>query len=110
MGNNCHVLIIGTDPYVGSDDNYKWSTNIIEHLGYFGFRSPPHVNNPIDGLNDKNYWYHVEDLGLIDKFSIEWDLYIEGMVKCNSRLIDMEEQLFWSFNTSIGQVTWSLEY
>ena len=56
--------MIGIDPYVGNEDNYKLSLDTIEHLGNYSFQFLSQVCNPAVGLSDTNYWHHSKDFGM----------------------------------------------
>ena len=67
---NCKNIIVGNDPIIGLEEDYKLSSNISNYLVDIGYTTLAQIRRPIWRNRDCSYWLTTKYLGLIQDSTI----------------------------------------
>lgn len=103
VGNGCSCLI-GVDPVLGLEENYRLSDNLITSLNNRGLVSLNDIYDNHLSCISGNGW--LESLPWMNRDQvIEWRSYIQAIKAAGILVSGSNDKLFWSSNTKEGSVT-----
>eukprot|EP00253_Pinus_taeda_P009579 PITA_09579 len=87
---------IGRDPWVGCNESYALSPDLLRHLGSKGFFTLNQVEKVGQSTIWGEAWKNAEDLGLNIRWHNEWASYIEELHRSNVRIKTDQDVLMWA--------------
>lgn len=101
--------MVGIDPILGLDENYKLSKEIRSYL-------KENDMNTLDRIKNKNcnykvsFWLKAKDFGFTEPFAWEWDRYIFLLDSAGCRLSPERDSLIWTRNLVTCEITAKYAY
>jgi hypothetical protein len=103
-------LVIGKDPWIGCNGNYRLSKPLLLSLHEKGLTRLEDVATYVVFGSGIQGWKSAEDLELQDDQAVEWTQYI-NLLKHNAICLhDHDDELKWSRNQTTGVLTTKLGY
>ena len=103
VGNSRNIMV-GIDPIIGLEEDYKLSSNILNYLVDIGYTTLAQIRRPICRNRDCSYWLSTKYLGLIQESTSEWEAYIKNINLDGCRISMEEDSLIWSENLHTGNI------
>ena len=95
---------VGEDPLVDSDSFYKLSEGLVNVLNEKGIFFLAQVSRETNIDIQFQNWKSSSQLGISKDYQEEWKSYITWLNSCGYKLLEMEDQLYWSWNTINGEI------
>lgn len=86
----------GKDPWVGCNENFALSSNLIKHLDSKGIYFLNHIEKHGHSTIWGQVWLSGEELDLLPQWWNDWNAYTLEISRSNVRLRDRPDQLVWA--------------
>ena len=96
IGSGNHV-VLGRDPFIGCNSNYKLSTPLIQVLNSSNIYTIAQASVP-DVSGTFKSWLKSNQIGFSDEHKTKWDSFVSILNSSDILLKNSNDKLVWSWN------------